>query len=285
MISRSASPTNVNNKKRYRDENDDYATKSATAPPPPPSPSPNKFPKTNPRFKAPATFSSSSTSSAGGEEKPSTAAMNENANKMRRLLHGLKHFGIKGELYISLLLQRRLLTITIDQARNLIPPDGSSCCNCYVRVCLVPDDEKRTQCKTEQVCFSNKPVYNQTFTIELLPEDRDKRILISMWHRPTSFERSQIDGWYFLLSPSYGKYKHLAVHKVTMLTFYGSLEGNNNNNNNEEDEFTTTTKATTTPVTTKKFLGCCSPNFSTTNQMRTTTKRQRVNLMIAALVE
>lgn len=34
----------------------------------------------------------------------------------------------------------------------------------------------------------------------------------------------QIDGWYFLLSPQYGKRKHLAVHKVTMLTYYGSVD-------------------------------------------------------------
>lgn len=34
----------------------------------------------------------------------------------------------------------------------------------------------------------------------------------------------QVDGWYFLLSPSFGKHKHLAVDNVKMLTYYGSVD-------------------------------------------------------------
>jgi hypothetical protein len=34
----------------------------------------------------------------------------------------------------------------------------------------------------------------------------------------------QVDGWYFLLAPSFGKHKHLAVDNVKMLTYYGSVD-------------------------------------------------------------
>ncbi|KRX63329.1 Regulator of G-protein signaling 3 [Trichinella sp. T9] len=159
------------------------------------------------------------------------------------------------ELYVSVILNRSLLTICADEARNLQPPPGSTSCNAYIRLSLMPDEEKRTQYKSEIVPGSNSPVFNQNVTFELLPEDSRKRLLISVWNRDCNTQKGgllgcmafsvrsilqtkQIEGWYYLLSPHYGRQKHLAVDKVNMLTYYGSIDcskkpqHNNNNTNN-----------------------------------------------------
>lgn len=35
----------------------------------------------------------------------------------------------------------------------------------FFQISLMPDDEKRTQCKTELVAHSNQPIFNKTFTL------------------------------------------------------------------------------------------------------------------------
>uniref|UniRef100_A0A914VB12 Uncharacterized protein n=1 Tax=Plectus sambesii TaxID=2011161 RepID=A0A914VB12_9BILA len=53
----------------------------------------------------------------------------------------------------------------------------------------------------------------------------------------SSFEFPETDGWYFLLQPKYGLRKHLAVSKVNMLTYYGSvdsgLQGSDDHSSNQ----------------------------------------------------
>ncbi|KAL1226561.1 Regulator of G-protein signaling [Trichinella spiralis] len=236
-------------------------------------PSPNKFPKTNPYVAArprtdpkfgfatvrrvgpiaeeePTTTStatsttttttSTTTDSAitgsrsSGTNSPSLQSSTcEQKAQMKRIVSGLKAFGIKGELYVSVILNRSLLTICADEARNLQPPPGSTSCNAYIRLSLMPDEEKRTQYKSEIVPGSNSPVFNQNVTFELLPEDSRKRLLISVWNRDCNTQKGgllgcmafsvrsilqtkQIEGWYYLLSPHYGRQKHLAVDKFSL---------------------------------------------------------------------
>ncbi|KRY81570.1 Regulator of G-protein signaling 3 [Trichinella pseudospiralis] len=193
-------------------------------------------------------------SRSSGTNSPSLQSSScEQKAQMKRIVSGLKAFGIKGELYVSVILNRSLLTISADEARNLQPPPGSTSCNAYIRLSLMPDEEKRTQYKSEIVPGSNSPVFNQNVTFELLPEDSRKRLLISVWNRDCNTQKGgllgcmafsvrsilqtkQIEGWYYLLSPHYGRQKHLAVDKVNMLTYYGSIDcskkSQHNNNNN-----------------------------------------------------
>ncbi|KRZ76227.1 Regulator of G-protein signaling 3, partial [Trichinella papuae] len=192
-------------------------------------------------------------SRSSGTNSPSLQSSScEQKAQMKRIVSGLKAFGIKGELYVSVILNRSLLTISADEARNLQPPPGSTSCNAYIRLSLMPDEEKRTQYKSEIVPGSNSPVFNQNVTFELLPEDSRKRLLISVWNRDCNTQKGgllgcmafsvrsilqtkQIEGWYYLLSPHYGRQKHLAVDKVNMLTYYGSIDcskkSQHNNNN------------------------------------------------------
>ncbi|OUC42896.1 C2 domain protein [Trichinella nativa] len=139
-------------------------------------------------------------------------------------------YTILGELYVSVILNRSLLTICADEARNLQPPPGSTSCNAYIRLSLMPDEEKRTQYKSEIVPGSNSPVFNQNVTLK-------GGLLGCMAFSVRSIlQTKQIEGWYYLLSPHYGRQKHLAVDKVNMLTYYGSIDCSkkpqHNNNNN-----------------------------------------------------
>uniref|UniRef100_A0A5S6QUN5 C2 domain-containing protein n=1 Tax=Trichuris muris TaxID=70415 RepID=A0A5S6QUN5_TRIMR len=246
-----------------------------------PYPSPNKFPKTNPFFKGTiksgqharhgysklncvrgqaladgatvcpiveesestttdSALTSSQTNSGSSESQVSLTSGNQKA-QMKKIIAGLKTFGIKGELYVSMILNCGMLTISIDEARHLQPPPGTPSCNAYIRLSLMPDEEKRTQYKSEVVPGSNAPVFNLNVSFEILPGDSRKRVFVSVWNRDAKTQKGgllgcmafsirglaetkQVEGWYYLLAPSYGRHKHLAVEKVNMLTYYGSID-------------------------------------------------------------
>ncbi|KAK3797024.1 hypothetical protein RRG08_055080 [Elysia crispata] len=87
-----------------------------------------------------------------------------------------------GHLKLSAYWNVGLLTVHVIQARCLSSAWNSDC-DSYVKMSLVPDDSRRTRCKTHLVPASNSPVFDEKFSLEILEEDRKKRLLISMWHK------------------------------------------------------------------------------------------------------
>ncbi|RXG73775.1 Regulator of G-protein signaling 3 [Armadillidium vulgare] len=61
----------------------------------------------------------------------------------------------------------------------------STICNPYVKISLVPDNLERTFCRTTLLRATNSPIFDQKFSFDFLPEDLDKRLLISLWSRDT----------------------------------------------------------------------------------------------------
>ncbi|KAI0227532.1 hypothetical protein LSAT2_022000 [Lamellibrachia satsuma] len=130
--------------------------------------------------------------------------------------------GVSGQLKLSIYINCGLLTIHVVQARHLACPSDEV----FVKLSLAPDETKRTRCKTQIVRNSPQPIFDEKFSFELLDDDITRRLLISLWHRPAdchsqllgcmSFgiknimeKKDGVSGWYFLLSESVGRFKHL----------------------------------------------------------------------------
>ncbi|KAL5012145.1 hypothetical protein ScPMuIL_010696 [Solemya velum] len=141
-----------------------------------------------------------------------------------------------GQLQLSIYINYGHLTIHVIQARMV---SGDSLPNgFFVKLSLVPDETKRTRCETDIVEDTNDPVFDEKFSFELLDEDSNKRILISLWNGDHASKiysfcgcmsfgvKSLIDptkecvsGWYCLLAEEVGRRKHLhysGIHKTVL---------------------------------------------------------------------
>ena len=116
-----------------------------------------------------------------------------------------------------------LLTIHIIEARRLKTRSGGAC-NPYVKISLTPDRAERTFCRTAVLPGRSCPSFRQQFSFDALPEDRDKRLLLSLWSRDLLKRRSEflgcmsfsvghilekpVAGWFRLLTEAVGRHKH-----------------------------------------------------------------------------
>ncbi|XP_071096723.1 uncharacterized protein [Haliotis cracherodii] len=134
----------------------------------------------------------------------------------------------QGQLKVSAYMNFGLLTVHVVQARNL-SSNWKPQCDSYVKMSLVPDESRRTRCKTQAVLDSNNPTYDDKFSFELLDEDQNKRLLISLWHKDQNSSlneflgcmsfgvkhlvnpNKEVNGWYYLLTEEVGRKKHLQV--------------------------------------------------------------------------
>ncbi|XP_064616351.1 uncharacterized protein LOC135480446 [Liolophura sinensis] len=140
------------------------------------------------------------------------------------------HAVFKGQIKLAVYMNFGLLTVHVIQSRHL-SSKWKSLCDSYVKMSLLPDESKRTRCKTQVVYDSNNPLYDEKFSFELLEEDHNKRLLISVWHRDQTSSLSEFlgcmsfgvrhllnpkketTGWYYLLTEEIGRKKHLQVSK------------------------------------------------------------------------
>nr|KAG5693409.1 hypothetical protein BaRGS_009882 [Batillaria attramentaria] len=95
---------------------------------------------------------------------------------------------------------------------------------------VIPEDRSRKmRLRTKVIADSNNPVYDEKFSLELSPNDDNKRVLISVWHKDQNSGLSEflgcmsfgvksiaqstkeVNGWYYLLTEDVGKRKHLVA--------------------------------------------------------------------------
>ncbi|KAF2357982.1 C2 domain [Trinorchestia longiramus] len=104
---------------------------------------------------------------------------------------------------------------------------SSGACNPYVKLSLVPDEVERTFCRTSVLRSTTCPRFDQQFSFDFLPEDLDKRLLISLWNRDPLKKKSEflgcmsfnvghilskrVQGWFRLLTETVGRRKHFAA--------------------------------------------------------------------------
>lgn len=133
----------------------------------------------------------------------------------------------KAQLKLAVYVNAGLLTVHVMSAKKVYSR-FLSFCNPYVKVSLFPHHPSHAPCRTNVVEGSQNPTFDEKFSFELTPHDFEKRLLVSLWHRDVCVERSeflgcmsfgikhiftktQVSGWYRVLTEAVGRSKHFAV--------------------------------------------------------------------------
>ncbi|EDW32310.1 GL11569 [Drosophila persimilis] len=131
---------------------------------------------------------------------------------------------VRGRLLIYVELKGNNLKVDIKEAANLIPMDTNGFSDPYIAVQMHPDRSGRTKKKTKTIQKNLNPVFSETFTFELQPQDRDKRLLIEVWDWDRTsrndfmgsfsfsieeLQKEPVDGWYKFLSQVEGEHYNI----------------------------------------------------------------------------
>uniref|UniRef100_A0A5K3FBL1 Protein kinase C n=2 Tax=Mesocestoides corti TaxID=53468 RepID=A0A5K3FBL1_MESCO len=187
-------------------------------------------------------------------------------------LCGVDHTEKRGRIYLKITYERQRLIVIVKEAKNLVPMDPNGLADPYVKLKLTGDNERTRKLKTKVVKASLNPRWNETFLIEVNPEDESRRLMVELWDwdrasrddfmGALSFGISEVmkrpvDCWFKLLSKEEGEFYSIPCldGKVNaLLNMHRAKYESPNVSKPEENDYRVQSKQDTLRITDFRFL-------------------------------